>query len=275
MKCSIILLHVSLDWWSNTQHAHNAIESIIKNPPACDFEIILVDNGSTQLADIDGLEERWKEHVQFVRLSKNLGYGQGNHQGIQKAKGEYVCVMNPDAKMLPNAIDILASYLDNHPEAGMVGPKISNPNGTIQDTYRSFMGPFDWLLKRLRFLHKIPAIKKRMAEHLMWNINPTSPTEVDWLYGSFILMRKSMYDMSGGYDPRYFLFAEDMDLCRSFWTRGFRVVFVPEAQAIHGSKRLSGGSFFRALFKKLSWIHLTSLIKYFLKWGFKVPKFHD
>lgn len=89
---------------------------------------------------------------------------------------------------------------------------------------------------------------------------------VDLITGAFMMMPKKIFFLVGGFDKRYFLFMEDFDLCRKVQNAGYKVVYYPEAVAVHYHKRLSEGSFFKLIFNKISWYHLASAIKYFWKW---------
>ncbi len=260
-ELSIIILN-----YKSEAFCHKCLESIAKNTPSAEYEIILVDNASRD-GSLMNLRNKWKEKLplRFVELVKNLGYGQGNEAGITLAKGRYIAVMNPDIEVHAGTFDGLLRYLKENEKVGLVAPKLILPNKKMQDSFRRFPSLPDMVIKRIGFLRKV--FPKRIARFLMWNINLTVPTAVDWVVGAFFIARKDAWKKVGGFDPRYFLFLEDTDICRSLWSHGWQVVFHPQYSALHNHERLSETKgifdFFR---KKTVQIHAMSAFKYFWKW---------
>ena len=123
----------------------------------------------------------------------------------------------------------------------------------------------DLFIKRT-FLKKVWPFKRRHEKYLMEDFNHETVQEVDLITGAFMMMPKKVFDQIRGFDDRYFLFMEDFDLCRKVQLAGYKVVYYPKAIAMHYHKRLSEGSFFKLLFKKISWIHFHSALKYHWKW---------
>lgn len=245
------------------------LESFYMYPPTVEFEIIMVDNGSSDHA-LESLRSRWGDKItHYIQLPKNVGFQRGNNEGVKRASGEYLVFMNPDITIQKGTMDALVQYMDKHPEVAVTGPQLIYPSGAVQDSYRRFMRPLDFLIKRIKPLHRIPYFKKRMMQYLLWKIDNTKVQEIDWIVGAFMIVRKSMFDAIGGYDNRFFLFNGDTDLCRQFWEKGWKVIYNPMITAGHKESRLSGNGFFDALFKKTAWIHVFDMVKYFLKWGIK------
>jgi GT2 family glycosyltransferase len=115
-------------------------------------------------------------------------------------------------------------------------------------------------------LGRVPILKNRVKNYLMDDFDHDATQDVDLITGAAIMMPRAVFEKVGGFDPRYFLFMEDFDLCRSVKKAGYRVVYYPEAQVNHYHKRLSQGSIFTLVRKKVFWNHVTSAIKYFWKW---------
>jgi len=146
-----------------------------------------------------------------------------------------------------------------------VGPKLVYHNGEVQRSCRRHFKFFDLFIKRTLLKHVWP-FKKRYVNYVMDDFNHGSTQDVDLITGAFMMMPKAVFDHIRGFDERFFLFMEDFDLCRKTQLAGYKVVYYPEARATHYHKRLSEGSFFKLLTKKVSWLHLASALKYHWKW---------
>jgi GT2 family glycosyltransferase len=262
MELSIVILN-----YKSKELTAHCVNTIRKSGKEEDFEIIIVDNDSGDNS-AEFLHNAFPE-IRVIANKKNLGYGAGNNIGIKQAKGDYVLILNPDVEMEYPEIRKMLTYIKNYPDVGIVGPQLIYPNGQIQDSYRKFPKFCDLIIKRTN-LHKFPIFKKRMTDYLMHGVNPHKIQEVDWLVGAALLVPRWAFKMVGYFDERYFLFLEDTDLCRRAWERGLKVMYFPEAKAIHNHQRLSQGKSWRVLLNKNLYIHMSSASKYFWKWRSKV-----
>ncbi len=241
------------------------VEAIEKSITDFDYEIIVVDNGS-QDESIESLRALHRANrIHLVEAGKNLGYGKANNLGVQHAKGEFVIISNPDVFVQPDTMQKLFDHLQKNPDIGLIGPRLRYYNGEIQPSCRRHMTFGDLIIKRTLLKH-LPAFKARLARYLMQDFDHNQVQDVELITGAYFLMSKSLYEQIGGFDPRYFLFMEDYDLCRKVHEAGYRVIYFPLAEAQHYHKRLSDGGLFRLVFKRISWIHLASAFKYFWKW---------
>ena len=241
------------------------VEALKKSKANFDFEIIICDNNSDD-ESLDYLKKAAKEGlIQLVSSWKNLGYGGGHNLAAKKAKGKYILILNTDITVEQDTLQKLVDYLETHRDTGIVGPKLMYHNGEIQQSCRRHFKFFDLFIKR-SFLKNIWPFKKRYQKYIMADFTHKNTQVVDLITGAFMMMPKRIFDKIGGFDKRYFLFMEDFDLCRKVQNAGYKVVYYPEAVAVHYHKRLSEGSFFKLIFKKISWYHLASAIKYFWKW---------
>ncbi len=264
MKLSIIILN-----FNSQDFTDKCLKSLAKFPLKSEYEILIIDNASKN-NELEKIRQKWenKEHknIKFIHSPKNLGYGQGNELAIKQAKGEYVAVINPDIEVNKNTLDGLLDFLDKNPKVGLVGPRLYYKNGSTQDSFRRFPVPIDLLIKRVNFLRK--RFQGRMAKFLMWDVDFKKPIPVDWVVGAFFVMRKKAWEEVGGFDPRYFLFFEDTDICRTMWKKGWEVYYNPLYTAIHNHERLSETSGLLDIFcKKTVRTHIASGFKYFFKWG--------
>lgn len=229
------------------------------------LEIILIDNHSdddsigiirNRLSDI--------ENLRIVESDKNRGFAHGNNLGARYATGEYILMLNPDTQPEPDGLERLVEVLESDSSIGIIAPKLVFPDGTIRDSYRTYPTVIDLIIKR-SFLKHI--LKERMKKYLQYDSSPNKTRDIDWVVGAFMLMRMDLFEELGGFDPRYFLFLEDTDLCRKCWNKGKRVLYYPQVEALDGKQRLSGSKFRHMFTKKTGRIHIVSAIKYFRKWG--------
>lgn len=248
------------------------VRSLLKDVPyigRVQWQITVVDNASK-----DGtsafIRERFPDVV--VIEQGNLGYAGGVNRGIEACDSRYHFVLNPDTEMIePNTIARLISWMDSHPKVGMVGPKLLNADGSVQDSCGRFPKIVDPLLKRL-FVNKYLWAKRRIAYTHMRDFDHNATQPVDWILGSAMLVRREALEQVGPMDRRFFMYFEDMDWCRRFWMRRWPVYYLHDVMLRHLYKRESAKvSGAKAVFvNKLTRIHLKSWWKYFWKYRFQV-----
>jgi GT2 family glycosyltransferase len=259
-KVSIIIVN-----YNHKYFPRMCVEAIEKSVIDVPFEIIVVDNNSKD-ESIHMLRAMEKEgRIHLIESPENIGYGKGNNLGVKQAKGEYVVISNPDVFVNPDTMKTLLTHLEKNSDIGIIGPRLRYYNGDTQPSCRRHMTFFDLVIKRT-FLKKLPPFQKRLKHYLMEDFNHNDIQDVDLITGAYFMMRKEVYEEVSGFDPRYFLFMEDYDLCLTLHKRGYRVVYFPKSEALHYHKRLSGGNIMWLLGRKVFWFHLMSAIKYFWKW---------
>lgn len=244
------------------------VEGILKLRPKIDYEIIVVDNASTDQSQetIKQLSKSVNIPFKFILNKKNLGLAKACNLGIKEAKGKYILILNPDIVVLENSIEKLYQFMEENPLVGVCGPKLLNPDKSIQTSYFRFPQWYIPLLRRT-FLGKFSWAKKRLTEYMMTDFDHQKDQEVDWLLGACLMIRKKALEEVGLFDERFFLYFEDVDLCRSMKKAGWKVYYYSGAEMVHYYQRTSAeqeGVF--ALFSRITWIHILSAIKYFLKW---------
>jgi GT2 family glycosyltransferase len=232
--------------------------------PKINYEIIVVDNGSG-----DGTPMMMAEYfpeIKFIASDENLGYAKGNNLGIKAASGRYVMIMNPDIVVFSGALERLVEFMDSRPDIGMVGPKLLNPDKSLQ--YSCYRFPDFWTpLYRRTPLGKLNFAKKKLDDYFVKDWDHNSIKEVDWLLGGCLLIRKKALEEVGYLDERYFAYFDDVDLCRSMWAKGWKVVYYPLVSVVHFHRRESaGGRWWASISKKVTRIHIQSWLKYFWKW---------
>ena len=206
-------------------HAEDALLDCVNSLHANDVdEIVVVENGDA------GSSRRVLETlaVTLVEPGVNLGYGRGVNRGAAAtSRKEYLLVSNPDVFVHDGAVKALVDYLDAHPDVAIVGPQIVRPDGTVYPSQRVF--PNVWLAG----LHAIlePVWPTNPATRRYRSANPDGT--VDWVSGAFFLVRRNVFEAAGGFDERYFMFAEDMALCWQIRQLGHQVASTSEAVVTH------------------------------------------
>jgi N-acetylglucosaminyl-diphospho-decaprenol L-rhamnosyltransferase len=190
-------------------------------------EVVLADNGSR-----DGAPERaaGRPGVRLLRTGANLGYGRAANVGAAGAAGEWLVVANPDIEWSPGSLDALIAAADRWPRAGALGPAIRTPHGALYPSARAFPS-FGRGLGHAAFGWWWPANPWTAA----YRRERGAPVEgpAGWLSGSCLLLRRAAFESVGGFDASYFMYCEDMDLCRRLAEAGWLNVYVPTAVVTH------------------------------------------
>jgi GT2 family glycosyltransferase len=213
------------------------------------MEVIVVDNNSS-----DGSPEMVEAefpHVKLIRAGANLGFSKANNVGIRQSGGRYVSLINSDAKVIGNCLDVLVDYMDNHPDVGNVAPKVLNGDMTLQANCRRF--PTLWNnFCEASGISKLLRKNRYFTDELMHDFAHDREMDVDVLVGCFWLVRKETFEEVGLLDEDFFIYAEDVDWCKRCWDSGWRVTFFPGAEAIHyrgGSSSNDPGRFSEEQYK--------------------------
>ncbi len=240
------------------------VNSIRKTCPGNDYEIFVVDNASTD--DSRDIIRTEMPGVAYHFSDKNLGFAKAVNIGIQKTRGKYVIVLNPDVIVLEHGIQALTAFMEKNPKAGIAAGRLINPNGTVQESISSFYTPLTILYRRT-FLGRFGFAKKALEKAFMRGEDIKGPKEIDWAIGACLCARRAAVETVGLMDERFFMYFEDMDWCRRFREKDWGVWYVPEARFAHYHKRESAKDRgLLALFNPLARIHIASGIKYFMKY---------
>lgn len=232
-------------------------------------ETIVVDN-----SEGDDLDAEFREafpEVNFFRTGKNLGMGSGNNAGFLRSSGEFILILNPDTLVQRSAVRALFDRMKDRDDIGIAGPKLLNPDGTLQ--YSCLRFPRFWTpILRRTFLGTFAPY--HLGRYLMTDFDHNHFRDVDWMMGSCLMIRSDFYRKSGGFDERFFMYFEDIDLCRRAWRAGLRVVYCPESVVIHDHGRGSARDrwFIAPFTSRLAREHIASWIKYTKKWAFQWGK---
>jgi GT2 family glycosyltransferase len=242
----------------------DTLRSIYKHTKGVDFEIILVEHGSTD-GSVEALKKfaKSKVNLKFLDTKKNPGFGAGNNIGSKKAKGKYLLFINSDILFETNVIKRSLDWLKKNPQVGAYTCKLLNKDKTIQATGGYFPNIFRVLIWQL-FIDDLPLIRsffKSIHPHepqfSLWNrfLNKTSKANKggpsfyhqsqlpDWVTGAFMIIPKKLFNDLGGFDENIWMYAEELELCYRLKEKGFKVAYQKTPSLIHLGGASSGGSF--------------------------------
>ena len=247
------------------------LKGIRRAAPKVSYEVIVIDNNPVAgLSEV--LKTEFPDTFYFVN-KKNIGFGGAMNVGIKKARGRYILVFNPDIIVQPESLEEMVRFMDENSEVGMCGPKLLNPDRSLQ--YSCYRLPTYLLpVYRRTPIGKINRFKKIVEHYLMMHDDHSKTMDVDSLIGAALFCRREALDTAGLFDEQYFMYYEDNDLCRRFWENGYKVKYYPKAEMVHYHRRASAdGGLFNQLFNRFTWIQISSFIKYIKKYrGKKNPR---
>lgn len=259
MKPEISIITVGMNHLSFVKEMLESLYSTGK--PKVSFELIFVDNCSTD-GTIDFIRENYPS-VKLIQNKEKYGFARNNNIGVEHATGNYILILNPDIILTPGAIDKLYNYAVNNQSCGIVAPKLENRDGSLQYSARKFPS-IKTLLNRIITKGNDDSANKNVQSYLMTNLPMDEPSEVDWCMGAALLLSHKFYNKLNGFDEKFFLYVEDMDLCYRCWELGKKVIYYPLSRMTHVHQRSS-----KRLNKK-TLIHFKSFFYFFNKNKFSI-----
>lgn len=268
MKLSIIITH-----YKTPNLLENCLDSILKNVKGVDYEIIFVDS-SAELSTEVILEEKFNLPViHYLPFKENVGYGRSINAGLKYAKGEFIFVVNADILFQDaKSVSLMMDYLRMHRDVGLVGGKLFNIDGSVQQSY--FREPtLGAILARRTSWRNTRWGKRSLAYYEFHRYNFGKPLEVDWLMGSCVMTRRDALREVGELDSRYWMYFEDVDWARRFRRHGYKVFYLPDAVFTHYHGHSSKGvkGIFDVFSNRYTRVHIKSWLKYLLKWRILAP----
>lgn len=214
------------------------LRSIEKYSKGIFFEVLLTDNGSTD-GSVEAIkklstEKFWKGKITLILNSSNTGYAKANNQGIKKAKGKYIFLLNNDTLLHKDSLKNLINFAEKTNDAGVIGSRLLNIDGTLQMSCYHFPTLLN-AVKEYWFGYR--GLFEKFAP------NVSTPTQVDSVVGAAFLITPKAYKAVGALDERYFAYFEDIDYCRQVWRKGLKVYYLPSSVITH---------YHGATFKKLA-----------------------
>jgi GT2 family glycosyltransferase len=269
MELSIIITS-----YKNPELLKVCIDSIKKNYTGTDYEIIVADSATEEKTELM-MREEYPE-IRFVAFKNNVGFQHLVKAAYEKSSGKYLLILNGDIIIKKESIEKMQALLRDNSEIGIMGPQLLNFNETLQYSCFRFYSPLTIIYRRT-FIGKMSFAKKHLSNFLMEDFDHKSTKEVDWIMGSAMMVTREAVEKVGLMDERFKMYMEDTDWCRRFWENGYKVIYFPGAQMYHYHGRGSAGkSMLTALLSnRLTWIHIASAIKYFLKYAGKTAPKHN
>jgi N-acetylglucosaminyl-diphospho-decaprenol L-rhamnosyltransferase len=194
------------------------LETLVRDKPAVDHEIVVVDNASTD-DTVHVLRTRWSG-VRLIEAGGNLGFSRGNNLGIRQTFGELVLLLNGDTLVPAGAIDGLVAVMDGRPDVAVAGPRLVDANGRAELSFGRMISPLNEIRQKLRARGNVERLTSRERE-------------VDWVSGACLLVRRRDAEAVGLMDERYFMYTEDVDFCAAIRARGRKVLFTPGVEVVH------------------------------------------
>ena len=247
MDVSIVIVS-----WNVEMLLKKCLESVIAHTSGVSYELIVVDNAST-----DGTHEmvRSFKSVVLIQNTKNKGFAAANNQGIAIAKGRHVLLLNPDTAYIENSIAQILEFTNTHERAGVIGCQLKNNDYSIQPSVRRFPRVVDLVVILLK-LHKIfPSLSNR---YMCASFNYEQPARVDQVMGAFFFITEQALKQAGGLEDRYFIWFEEVDYCRRVARAGFEIWYTPTTSVIH----YGGQSFMQQTTIKKQWWFFRSALRY-------------
>ncbi|MCL5986637.1 MAG: glycosyltransferase family 2 protein [Actinobacteria bacterium] len=253
MDLSIIVIN-----WNTRDLLYNCLRSVffeIGNH-GIEFEVLVVDNGSS-----DGSQEMVRTEFKGVKLiesRENMGYCRAANLGVQQSKGRHVLIANSDIEFKEGHLSRVVSFMDDNPGVGAVGPRLINSDGSIQHSCRNFPSFVDATVHAFAGIF-FPS-NRFSRRYEMMDFDHDKISRVGWVSGACILFRREAFEGVSGFDERYFMYVEDMDICYSLNAAGYSIYYYPDITALH----MIGQSSKRASYRMISEFQ-KSIFKFYRK----------
>jgi GT2 family glycosyltransferase len=227
MKTDLSIIIVN---WNGCEITKQCLESIYAQTKKISFEVIVVDNGSTDLS-CEMIKNNFSQ-VKIIQNNENRGFAAANNQGIKEANGDFILLLNNDTIILDRALEKTLTIAKENPEAGIVGCRVLNADKSLQSSCFRFPSLLNLTLAATHLdmvfpNHRFFGRERYAKAH--WN----AITEVDVLTGCFMLVRREAYEQTGLLDERFFMYAEETDWCLRFKRMGWKVLYAPFGEIIH------------------------------------------
>jgi GT2 family glycosyltransferase len=225
---SAVDLSIVIVSWNTAQLLAQCLRAIYANPPAGKFEILVVDNASTDTSA--QMVRKQFPQVNLFENEVNVGFARANNQAVRQSSGRYLLLLNPDTEVKPHMLEQLVNFMEAHAQAGAAGPCLLNPDGSMQ--MWSLPVPTPTLFREFWRLFHLDVIWSYSAYRTArWSLD--QPQKVDTLLGACLLLRRTALDQIGLLDENYFIFSEEVDLCYRLQKANWHIYWLPQVQIVH------------------------------------------
>lgn len=257
---------VSIVNWNTREELRECLRTLLAQDASASAEVIVVDNASSD-GSADMLRSEFENSVQLIVNDTNRGFGAAHNQSIARSSGRFVLLLNPDCRIPEaDAIGKMTRYMDANPDVGMLGPKVLNPDGSLQYSARRFPRMLAGAFRHTALGRLFPR-NRFVREYMMIDWAHDQVRDVHWLSGAALMVRRETFEQIGLLDEGFFMYVEDVDWCRRAHQAGWRVVYYPMATVEH---RIGASSDQNPV--EMIRQHHRSMLRYFLKYDGRGPK---
>jgi GT2 family glycosyltransferase len=215
----------------NTRNVlRESLESVAREQGSLRLEIFVVDNNSRD-GSVAMVEAEFP-HVRVIQSEVNLGFGAANNEALKLARGKYVVLLNSDAFLCPRSLELSIHYMEENPQVGLAGGRLVGRDFSLQPSARMFPSILSDFLVLTGLAHKFPKSRFFGQFDRTW-ADPMQPAEVDWVPGAYSIIRNEALHQVGFFDPEFFLYSEEVDLCRRIQQGGYKIMYWPDIVVIH------------------------------------------
>jgi GT2 family glycosyltransferase len=248
-------LSITICSWNANDDLRACLASLDAVRGEANFEVIVWENASKDGSG-DMVASEFPNAILHSSES-NIGFGAGHNRAMEAARGRLIMPLNSDTIVHAGALAAIIRFMQETPDAGIVGPKLLNPDGSLQYSCRKFPTPMAAVFRNTPLGKLFP--RNRFArDYLMQDWQHDSPRDVDWVSGAAICVSRTLYEKIGGFDEQFFMYMEDVDWCYRAHEAGFRVVYLPTAVITHAI----GKSTDKAANEMISQFHKSMMLFY-------------
>lgn len=271
MDVSIIIVS-----FNTKQILKGCVDSILKNLKNIKYEIIVVDNNSSD-GSVDYLKKlAGNKNIKCIFSKENLGFGGGNNLGMKVCTGDYILLLNSDCIIQNNVIEKVKIWMDQNKDYGLASPNLYNPDGTVQGTggfFPTLLSVFSWMtIQDLPFVDLIIKPFHPMKNRSVFSGEGFYKTQkdLDWVTGAFFMLRKKAFKDTGFFDKDFFMYTEEVDYSFRLKEKGWRVGYLPYKGVIHIGGASSG--FGNSILREFEGVKLFYR-KHYSEWKYPVLRF--
>jgi len=233
------------------------LDSLYEHERPLPGKVIVVENGPNDIPE--SLIKRFDERVVFLKNNVNAGFARACNQILEASSADYVCLLNPDTVIRHAFLAQAVSWLENHRDVALLGPKIVDPDGSIQGSARGFPSISTAFFGRTSFFTRFVPQNPVSRRNVQTSALKDKPTQVDWVSGACMIVRKDAVEEVGKLDEGFFMYWEDCDWCRRFWQHGWKVVYHPGLGPV---EHAAGSTSKKLKLKSHYWFHKSAVRLY-------------
>jgi GT2 family glycosyltransferase len=252
-----LLLSVAIVSWNTREMLLDALHSIYVAPPSFPFEVIVVDNASAD-GTAAAVAERFPQVI-LCANAENTGYARGNNQAIERARGAYILLLNPDVLLPAEGLETAVKFMVAHGQAGALGVRQVHPDGRLQRSVRGFPSPLSVCWELIGLSRLLPQSRTFGAYRMTW-FDYKHVAEVDQPMGTFLLIRRTVIEQVGMLDEAFPIFFNEVDWCLRCKRAGWKIYFTPDVEIVH-----YGGASTSQVFAAMAWESRRGLLGFYAK----------